>query len=86
MRVGWISQKGRRLIRAFSSDSRGQDVAVLTAHKILIASAVALFLGYGIWELLGYPDPGGSAALLRSGLSGMAAVGLGLYLRFLFRR
>jgi hypothetical protein len=61
-------------------------VTILTAHKILIASAVALFLGYAVWELLRYPDPGGPAALVRSGLSAAAATGLGVYLRLIFRR
>jgi hypothetical protein len=64
----------------------GRSVTILTAHKILIASAVALFLGYAVWELLRYPDPGGPAALVRSGLSGGAAIGLGIYLRAVFRR
>lgn len=61
------------------------DVSVLTAHKILIASAVAMFLGYGIWECLRYPDPGGVGALVRGSLSAAAAVALGVYLRSLFR-
>lgn|GEM_PF-2196301 len=61
-------------------------MTILTAHKILIASAVALFLGYAVWELLRYPDPGGPAALVRSGLSAAAAIGLGIYLRAVFRR
>lgn len=64
----------------------GRSVTILTAHKILIASAVALFLGYAVWELLRYPDPGGPAALVRSGLSAAAAIGLGIYLRAVFRR
>jgi hypothetical protein len=64
----------------------GGTVTILTAHKILIASAVALFLGYAVWELLRYPDPGGPAALARGGLSAAAAVGLGVYLRMVFRR
>ena len=64
----------------------GDGVSVLTAHKILIASAVAMFLGYGIWEFLRYPDPGGVGALVRGSLSAAAAVGLGVYLQTLFRR
>jgi hypothetical protein len=61
-------------------------VSVLTAHKILIASAVALFLGYGVWELLRSPEPGSAGALARGGLSWLAALGLGRYLMTLFRR
>lgn len=64
----------------------GHRVTILTAHKILISSAVALFLGYAVWELLRYPDPGGPAALVRSGLSVAAGVGFGIYLRVVFRR
>lgn len=64
----------------------GRSMTILTAHKILIASAVALFLGYAVWELLRYPDLGGPAALVRSGLSAAAAIGLGIYLRAVFRR
>ena len=61
-------------------------MSILTAHKILIASAVLLFLGYALWEFLRYPDPGGPGALMRSGLSGLAALGLGVYLWCVFRR
>lgn len=61
-------------------------MTILTAHKILIASAVALFLGYAVWELLGYPGLGGPAALVRSGLSATAALVLGVYLWIVFRR
>jgi hypothetical protein len=64
----------------------GRSVTILTAHKILIASAVVLFLGYAVWELLRYPDPEGPAALVRSGLSLAAALVLGIYLRAVFRR
>ena len=66
--------------------SPGPYVTILTAHKILISSAVALFLGYAVWELLRSPDPAGPGALVRSGLSLAAAVGLAIYLRVVFRR
>lgn len=61
-------------------------MSVLTAHKVLIVSAVAMFLGYGVWEFLRYPDPRGVGALVRGSLSAAAAVGFGVYLRSLFRR
>jgi len=61
-------------------------VSILTAHKILIASAVALFFGYGVWEFLRYTDPGGAGSLLRGGASWLAALGLGVYLRAVFRK
>ena len=58
-------------------------VTVLTAHKILISSAVALFVLYAGWELQNYLQGDGSA-LLRSGASGLVAVGLAIYLRWVW--
>jgi hypothetical protein len=58
-------------------------MSLLTAHKILIASAVALFVLYGGWELQNYANGDGSA-LLRSFLSVAAAVGLAIYLRWVW--
>ncbi|HXQ21770.1 MAG TPA: hypothetical protein VN812_08850 [Candidatus Acidoferrales bacterium] len=58
-------------------------MTLLTAHKILIASAVALFVAYGGWELQNYTN-GDSSALLRSFLSVAAAVGLAIYLRWVW--
>ncbi len=61
-------------------------MSVLTAHKILIATAIGLFFGYGVWEVLRYPFPGGSGALVRAGLSWLATVGLAAYLWYVIRR
>ena len=58
-------------------------VTVLTAHKILISSAVALFVLYAGWELRNVAN-GDESALLRSGASGVAAVGLAIYLRWVW--
>jgi len=58
-------------------------VTVLTAHKILITSAVAMFVMYSAWELHNYTAGDGSA-LLRSILAGVAAVGLAVYLRWVW--
>jgi len=58
-------------------------VTVLTAHKILISSAVALFVLYSGWEFENYLHGDGSA-LLRSGASGVAAIGLAIYLRWVW--
>lgn len=58
-------------------------VTVLTAHKVLISSAVALFVLYAGRELRNYAN-GDSSALLRSGVSGVAAVGLAIYLRWVW--
>lgn len=58
-------------------------MTVLTAHKILIASAVALFLFYAAWELRSFMR-GDVSALLRSGASAVVAVGLAIYLRWVW--
>ncbi len=58
-------------------------MTLLTAHKILIASAVTLFVLYSAWELHNYTG-GDAAALLRSVLAGAGAVGLALYLRWVW--
>ena len=58
-------------------------MTVLTAHKILIASAVMLFVLYSAWELHNYTD-GDASALLRTVLAAAAAVGLAVYLRWVW--
>lgn len=60
-------------------------MTLLTAHKILISSAVALFVLYALWEIRHYLSGDGSA-LLRALLSSVAALGLALYLRWVWRR
>jgi len=60
-------------------------MTVLTAHKILIASAVALFVLYTAWELRNYTD-GDATALLRAIASAAAAIGLALYLAWVWVR
>lgn len=58
-------------------------MTVLTAHKILISSSVAMFVVYSAWELHNYTG-GDASALLRSILAGAAAVGLAVYLRWVW--
>ena len=58
-------------------------MSLLTAHKILISSAVAMFVVYSAWELRNYSN-GDASALLRSILGGVAAGGLALYLRWVW--
>ena len=60
-------------------------MTLLTAHKILIASAVALFVFYGASELRNYAN-GDASGLLRAVASGGVAVGLAVYLRWVWRR
>lgn len=58
-------------------------MSVLTAHKILISSALALFFGYTLWEFGNYTG-GDGTALLRSALSGVATAALAAYLRWVW--
>jgi hypothetical protein len=59
---------------------------LVTAHKILIGSAVAFFLFFAVFELRGYAASG-SLADLASGVFGLAvAVGFGFYLRTVFAK
>lgn len=60
-------------------------MSVQTAHKILIATAVLFFLGYGVWELSRYSHSGEVGAVLRGLGSLVGAVGLGVYLRWFIR-
>ena len=55
----------------------------MTAHRILIATAIVFFVIYALWEAAGMRD--GSGSLLRAALSGLGALGLALYFRTLPR-
>jgi hypothetical protein len=56
-------------------------MSLITAHRILIGSAIALFVFYGCLELQDYATTGAGTALLQGCLSLAAAVGFGVYLR-----
>ena len=60
-------------------------MSIVTAHKILITTAIIFFLFYAVWEIRNYPDPGGVWALVRGIISVLAACGLGIYLRYFLR-
>lgn len=60
-------------------------MSLLTAHKILIGTAVALFTGYAVSELRQHLS-GDSAALLPALLSALAAAALTVYLRWVWIR
>ena len=60
-------------------------MSVTTAHKILIASAIALFLVYALWELAHYAQSGDGRALAWSAGATVGAVGLAAYLRRFIR-
>ena len=55
-------------------------MTLLTAHKILITTAVVFFFGFALWELRNYSDTGGPWAIFRGALYLLAAVGFGFYL------
>jgi hypothetical protein len=57
-------------------------MSIITAHKILIATALVFFLFYAVWEISGYTSPGGAGPLLRGTMALVAACGLGIYLRY----
>jgi hypothetical protein len=59
-------------------------VTLLTAHKILISSAIALFVLYAVFELRRWLG-GDGVAWMRAGASAAGAVGFALYLRSVFR-
>jgi hypothetical protein len=59
---------------------------LITAHRILIGSAIALFLFYGSLEFQQYAEKGGISQLAQGCLSFAAAVGFGVYLRTVKRR
>ena len=56
-------------------------MTLLTAHRILIASAVLFFVFYAFWEFFGADGTGGGGGGLRGGVSLLAAGGLAVYFR-----
>lgn len=60
-------------------------MSIITAHKILITTAIIFFAFYAVWEIRAYPNPGGAGALVRGILSAFAACGLGIYLRYFLK-
>lgn len=59
-------------------------MTLLTAHKILISSAVVMFVVYAAREFINYTN-GDASALISCILGTVAAVGLGFYLRWVWR-
>ena len=58
---------------------------LLTAHKILISSAVLFFVFFAGWEFRNYSNHGDTWAVWRGGLYLMVALGFGVYLKTLKR-
>ena len=61
------------------------EMKLLTAHKILISSAVVFFIFFAFWEFGNYSKGADSWAAWRSGLYLVIAVGFGVYLKNLKR-
>ena len=57
---------------------------LLTAHKILISSAVVFFIFFAFWEYRNYSN-GDGWAVWRSSLYLIVALGFGVYLKNLKR-
>ena len=56
-------------------------MSLITAHKILIGTAVAFFAFYGLWELRAYTMSKDWGTLLGAVLSLVVSVGFAAYLR-----
>ena len=57
---------------------------IMTAHRILIATAIVFFMIYAVWEASGVS--GGRGSFARAALSVAGAAGLALYFKTLPRR
>ena len=60
-------------------------MTLITAHRILISTAVVFFFGFALWELRNYSDTGNLWAISRSILYLLVSVGFGVYLKSLKR-
>ena len=58
-------------------------MTLLTAHRILISTAVVFFFGFALWELRNYIDTGNFWEAFRSGLYLLVSAGFGVYLKSL---
>ena len=58
---------------------------LLTAHKILIASAAIFFLFFSFWELQNYFNTDSGWGIVRSILYFLTACGFGIYFKNLNR-
>jgi len=61
-------------------------LTLLTAHRILIGTAVVFFAFYAVWEFQAARASGALAGYLRGSASLAAAGGLGFYFLTLWRR
>ena len=60
-------------------------MTLLTAHRILIATAIVFFFGFGLWEFRNYSASGDLWASFRGVLYILVSGGFGWYLKSLKR-
>jgi hypothetical protein len=58
-------------------------MTLLTAHKILILTAVVFFFGFALWEARNYFATADSWAAFRAGLYFLVSIGFAVYLKSL---
>ena len=61
------------------------SMKLLTAHKILISTAVVFFLFFAAWELRNYANNGEAWAVFRAVLYVLTSAGFAVYLKNLKR-
>ena len=60
-------------------------MTLLTAHKILITTAVIFFFGFAAWEFKDYVDTANRWSILGAAFYLLVAVGFAVYLKSLTR-
>ena len=60
-------------------------MSIVTAHKILITTAIIFFLFYAVWEVRNSLEMGGEWAFLRGIIALLGACALGIYLRYFLK-
>ena len=59
---------------------------LITMHKVLISTAIIGGLLFSLWSVYSWTQTGATGALLMSGISALATVGMGVYLRVFMRK
>ncbi len=54
---------------------------LITAHKILIATAIVFFFGFGLWEFKNYSQSGETSVFIRAVIYLLVSFGFGIYLK-----
>jgi len=58
-------------------------MTLMTAHRILISTAVIFFFGFGLWEMRNYFDTESGWSVFRAGIYFIVAFGFAVYLKSL---